>query len=146
VETHPAGDIRVKLISLGINRSESFASLEHLIRAKRYRFTLLVEILKFFGPTGGLTLATNSEAPAGAGIGGSSAMAVAICAALDRCTGAGRSKVDQVHISREAEAIVIHIPTGVQDHYAPAFGVAAAVKLVPGSERRIDIHVNLDEL
>jgi D-glycero-alpha-D-manno-heptose-7-phosphate kinase len=93
-----------------------------------------------------LTLTTNSEAPAGAGIGGSSAMAVAICAALDRCTGAGRSKVDWVHISRDAEAIVIHIPTGMQDHYPPAFGGAAAIELIPGGERRIEINVNLDEL
>jgi len=34
-------------------------------------------------------------------------MAVAICAALDRFTGAGKSKVDWIHISRDAEAIVI---------------------------------------
>jgi D-glycero-alpha-D-manno-heptose-7-phosphate kinase len=146
VETQPAGDDRIKLVSLDTNRSESFASLEHLIRARRYRLPLLAEILKFFRPQGGLTLTTNSEAPAGAGIGGSSAMAVAICAALDRCTGAGRSKVDWVHISRDAEAIVIHIPTGMQDHYPPAFGGAAAIELIPGGERRIEINVNLDEL
>jgi D-glycero-alpha-D-manno-heptose-7-phosphate kinase len=107
---------------------------------------LLAEIVKFFHPKGGFSLTTNSEAPAGAGIGGSSAMAVAICAALDRFTGAGRSKVDWVHISRDAEAIVIHIPTGMQDHYPPAFGGAAAIELIPGGERRIEINVNLDEL
>jgi D-glycero-alpha-D-manno-heptose-7-phosphate kinase len=146
VETQAAGDDRIKLVSLDTNRSESFASLDYLIRAKRYRLPLLAEILKFFRPQGGLTLTTNSEAPAGAGIGGSSAMAVAICAALDRCTGAGRSKVDWVHISRDAEAIVIHIPTGMQDHYPPAFGGAAAIELIPGGERRIEINVNLDEL
>ena len=73
-------------------------------------------------------------------------MAVAICAALDRCTGAGRSKVDWIHISRDAEAIVIHIPTGMQDHYPPAFGGAAAIELIPGGERRFEINVNLDEL
>jgi D-glycero-alpha-D-manno-heptose-7-phosphate kinase len=64
-------------------------------------------------------------------------MAVAICAALDRLTGAGRSKVDWIHISRDAEAIVIHIPTGMQDHYPPAFGGAAAIELIPGGERRL---------
>jgi len=37
-------------------------------------------------------------------------MAVAICAALDRFTGAGKSKVDWIHISRDAEAIVITSP------------------------------------
>ena len=146
IETHAAGDESIKLISLDTNRSESFASFAKLARTKRYRLPLLAEIVKFFHPPGGLTLTTNSEAPAGAGIGGSSAMAVAICAALDRCTGAGRSKVDWIHISRDAEAIVIHIPTGMQDHYPPAFGGAAAIELIPGGERRIEINVNLDEL
>jgi len=146
VETNPPGDESIKLISLDTNRSENFASFAKLVSAKRYRLPLLAEIVKFFRPPGGLTLTTNSEAPAGAGIGGSSAMAVAICAALDRCTGAGRSKVDWIHISRDAEAIVIHIPTGMQDHYPPAFGGAAAIELMPGGERRIEINVNLDEL
>jgi D-glycero-alpha-D-manno-heptose-7-phosphate kinase len=146
VETNSPGDESIKLISLDTNRSENFASFAKLVNAKRYRLPLLAEIVKFFRPPGGLTLTTNSEAPAGAGIGGSSAMAVAICAALDRCTGAGRSKVDWIHISRDAEAIVIHIPTGMQDHYPPAFGGAAAIELMPGGERRIEINVNLDEL
>lgn len=146
VETNPPGDERIKLVSLDTNKSESFASLEALFQAKRYRLPLLAEIVKFFHPKGGFSLTTNSEAPAGAGIGGSSAMAVAICAALDRFTGAGRSKVDWVHISRDAEAIVIHIPTGMQDHYPPAFGGAASIELIPGGERRIEINVNLDEL
>ena len=102
--------------------------------------------MKFFQPEGGFTLTTDSEAPAGAGIGGSSAMAVAICAALDRFTGAGKSKVDWIHISRDAEAVVIQVPTGMQDHYPPAFGGAAAIELIPGGERRIELRVNLDEL
>jgi len=73
-------------------------------------------------------------------------MAVAICAALDRFTGAGKSKVDWIHISRDAEGIVIRVPTGTQDHYPPAFGGAAAIELIPGGERRIELRVNLDEL
>src|SRR3974390_488852 len=146
IETHPAGDERIKLVSLDTNKAESFASLEHLWRAKHYRLPLLAEIVKFFKPQGGFSLTTNSEAPAGAGIGGSSAMAVAICAALDRFTGAGRSKVDWVHISRDAETTVIHIPTGMQDPHPPGVGGAAAIELMPGGERRIEINVNLDEL
>ena len=146
VETQPHGDERIKLVSLDTNRSENFHSLEHLFQTKRYRLPLLAEIVKFFRPQGGFSLTTNSEAPAGAGIGGSSAMAVAICAALDRFTGVGRSKVDWVHISRDAEAIVIQIPTGMQDHYPPAFGGAAAIELIPGGEHRVELNVNLDEL
>src|SRR5579864_9078942 len=144
IETN--GDKKIHLVSKDIKREESFASFAALVKAKRYRLPLLAEIVKFFEPQGGFTLTTDSEAPAGAGIGGSSAMAVAICAALDRFTGAGKSKVDWIHISRDAEAIVICVPTGTQDHYPPAFGGAAAIELPPGGEHRVELRVNLDEL
>src|SRR5690349_5603975 len=146
IQTHAPWDERIKLVSRDIKREESFASLSALLKTKRYRLPLLAEISKFFQPRGGFTLSTDSEAPAGAGIGGSSAMAVAICAALDRYTGAGKSKADWIHISRDAEAIVIHVPTGTQDHYPPAFGGAAAIELPPGGERRTELRVDLSEL
>src|SRR5437660_7928999 len=146
IETNDPDDSRIKLVSRDIKREESFASFAALVKAKRYRLPLLAEITKFFHPQGGFTLTTDSEAPAGAGIGGSSAMAVAICAALDRFTGAGKSKVDWIHISRDAEAIVIRAPTGTQDHYPPAFGGASAIHLEPGGERREEVGCDLDEL
>ena len=73
-------------------------------------------------------------------------MAVAICAALDRFTSAGKSKVDWIHISRDAEGIVIRVPTGTQDHYPPAFGGAAAIELPPGGERRVELRLDISEL
>jgi D-glycero-alpha-D-manno-heptose-7-phosphate kinase len=146
IETHAQGDNRIRLISRDTQREENFPSFEALVKGKRYRLPLLAEIVKFFRPQGGFTLTTDSEAPAGAGIGGSSAMAVAICAALDRYTGTGKSKADWIHISRDAEAIVIKVPTGTQDHYPPAFGGAAAIELPPGGERRTELRVDLSEL
>ena len=146
IDQHPQGDDRIKLVSRDTQLEESFDSFAALVKGKRYRLPLLAEITKFFQPEGGFTLTTDSEAPAGAGIGGSSAMAVAICAVLDRFTGAGKSKVDWIHISRDAEAIVINVPTGTQDHYPPAFGGAAAIELPPGGEHRVELRVNLDEL
>jgi len=146
IETNGPGDERIKLVSRDIKREESFASFAVLAKAKQYRLPLIAEIVKFFQPQGGFTLTTDSEAPAGAGIGGSSAMAVAICAVLDRFTGAGKSKVDWIYISRDAEGIVIRVPTGTQDHYPPAFGGAAAIELLPGCEHRVELRVNLVEL
>src|SRR5258708_132673 len=75
IETHPTGDQRIKLVSVDTSKSESFPSFAALVRAKHYRLPLLAEIVKFFRPEGGFTLTTNSEAPAGAGIGGSRAIA-----------------------------------------------------------------------
>jgi D-glycero-alpha-D-manno-heptose-7-phosphate kinase len=146
IDQHPPGDHRIQLISRDTEREESFNSFGALLEGKHYHLPLLAEIVKFFQPLGGFTLTTDSEAPAGAGIGGSSAMAVAICAALDRFTGAGKSKADWIHISRDAEAIVIRVPTGTQDHYPPAFGGAAAIELPPGGEHRTELRVDLSEL
>ncbi|HWQ02879.1 MAG TPA: GHMP kinase, partial [Candidatus Nitrosotenuis sp.] len=71
---------------------------------------------------------------------------VAICAALDRLTGAGLRPVDWIHLSRDAEASVIGVPTGTQDHYPPAFGGANAVLLRPGTESHEPLRVDLDAL
>jgi D-glycero-alpha-D-manno-heptose-7-phosphate kinase len=146
IEAAPAKSRRIVLVSSDTKRMEIFASLEALVRARRYKLPLLAHLVRFFRPSGGFTLTTDSEAPAGAGIGGSSAMAVAICAALDRLTGAGLRREDWIHISRDIEAIVIRVPTGTQDHYPPAFGGAAAIVLAPGGERREVLGCDLDEL
>lgn len=54
--------------------------------------------------------------------------------------------MDWIYISRDAEGIVIRVPTGTQDHYPPAFGGAAAIELLPGCEHRVELRVNLVEL
>jgi D-glycero-alpha-D-manno-heptose-7-phosphate kinase len=146
IEAAPESSARVVLASRDTNRKESFISFEALARARRYKLPLLAHLVRYFRPAGGFTLTTDSEAPAGAGIGGSSAMAVAICAALDRLTGAGLRREDWIHISRDIEAIVIRVPTGTQDHYPPAFGGAAAIALNPGGEQREALGCDLDEL
>ena len=146
IETVPEGSRRIVLVSRDTRRKESFASFDALCRARRYKLPLLAHLVRYFRPKVGFTLTTDSEAPAGAGIGGSSAMAVAICAALDRLTGAGLRREDWIHISRDIEAVVIRVPTGTQDHYPPAFGGAAAIILAPGGERREALDCDLDDL
>jgi D-glycero-alpha-D-manno-heptose-7-phosphate kinase len=146
IETAPENSRRIVLASRDIACKESFASFEALCRAPRYKLPLLAHLVRFFRPVCGFTLTTDSEAPAGAGIGGSSALAVALCAALDRLTGAGLRREDWIHISRDIEAIVIRVPTGTQDHYPPAFGGASAIVLAPGGERREALGCDLDEL
>jgi D-glycero-alpha-D-manno-heptose-7-phosphate kinase len=150
IETRPEAPSKaahaITLISTDTRRKESFPSLEALCRAPRYRLPLLAHLVRFFRPAHGFTLTTNSEVPAGAGLGGSSAMAVAICAALDRLTGAGRRLQDWIHISRDAEAIVIGVPTGTQDHYPAAFGGVSSIVLPPGGEHREALSCDVDAL
>jgi D-glycero-alpha-D-manno-heptose-7-phosphate kinase len=146
LESASSGSRRIALVSLDSGRREQFASLAALQRAKSYRLPLLAELVKVFRPRQGFTLTTSSQAPAGAGLGGSSAMAVAICAALDKFTGAGLKRENWIHISRDVEAVVIRVPTGTQDHYPPAFGGAMAIHLAAGGEWRESLACNLEEL
>jgi D-glycero-alpha-D-manno-heptose-7-phosphate kinase len=136
----------IVLRSLDTRRSERFSSFGCLADAASYRLPLLAHLVRCFNPEVGFTLTTNSEAPAGAGLGGSSALAVAICAALDKLTGSGFSRQQWIHLSRDVEAIVLGVPTGTQDHYPPAFGGAMAVILEPGGERHEALRVNPGDL
>ena len=133
LEVHP-GRKSIELASRDTKRAQSFASFAALESARNHRLPLLAHLVRHFRPKVGFSLSTNSEAPAGAGIGGSSAMAVALCAALDRLTNAGHNRLDWIAISRDIEAIVIKVPTGTQDHFPPAFGGAAAIHLEPGGK------------
>jgi D-glycero-alpha-D-manno-heptose-7-phosphate kinase len=141
---------RITLISRDTARRESFASLEALLREGNYKLPLLAHLAKLFceraRPRTGFTLATDSQAPAGAGLGGSSAMALAICAALDRFTGARLDRQDWIHTSRDVEAIVIGVPTGTQDHYPAAFGGISAIHLQSGGEWREALPVRVEEV
>jgi D-glycero-alpha-D-manno-heptose-7-phosphate kinase len=146
VETLGRGGGRIEFYSRDTGRRETFASLAHLERARRFRLPLLARLVRFFAPRGGLRLTSDSEAPAGAGLGGSSAMAVAVCAALDRLTHARLGRAGWIHLSRDVEACVIRAPTGTQDHYPAAFGGASVIRLEPGGERRELLRTDLDEL
>jgi D-glycero-alpha-D-manno-heptose-7-phosphate kinase len=140
------GSGTITLRSVDTRREERFPSLVGLSRARSYRLPLLARLVKVFHPCRGFTLTTDSEAPAGAGIGGSSAMAVAICAALARLTKANPNRKEWIRLSRDVEAIVLGVPTGTQDHYPAAFGGVMAVVLEAGGERREALQVDPEEL
>src|SRR2546428_11058528 len=69
IETQSKGR-GIHLVSRDTKRQEAFPSLAALERARRYRLPLLAHLVRFFRPRMGLTLTTDSQAPAGAGIGG----------------------------------------------------------------------------
>jgi D-glycero-alpha-D-manno-heptose-7-phosphate kinase len=107
--------------------------------------SLLARLLLFFQARG-LTLTTRAESPAGAGIAGSSALNVAVAAALARFTGVTYEPEALLQVAMNVEAQAINVPTGVQD-YRPAFyGGVAAVELGAGGVTRVAIDVDPHEL
>jgi D-glycero-alpha-D-manno-heptose-7-phosphate kinase len=73
-------------------------------------------------------------------------MAVAMSAAFSRLAGRPSRRKEWIHISRDAEAMVIQVPTGTQDHYPAAFGGVNAIHLEPGGERREPLACDIEAL
>jgi D-glycero-alpha-D-manno-heptose-7-phosphate kinase len=123
-------DRRVVLVSGDTGQREDFPTVEGMRERTRYRLPLLAELVSHFAPTRGVTLTTWSEVPAGAGLGGSSALAVAVCAALGR--GRRVKAAGWIPLARDIEARILGVPTGEQDHYPALCGGIGAIHLEPG--------------
>ncbi|PYT12639.1 MAG: GHMP kinase [Acidobacteria bacterium] len=66
-------------------------------------------------------ISTDCQAPAGSGLGGSSALGIALAKALDRYTERRLDDAALLSLTRSIETQVLRIPTGEQD-YHPALG------------------------
>jgi len=109
------------------------------------RLPLLARLVHHFD-AGGLELRTHSGSPVGAGIGGSSAMNVAVAAGLAAWTDQPLGVDQLLTLTMNLEAQVIGVPTGVQDYRPAYFGGVSAVELGVSAVRRVALNVDLDEL
>ncbi|MEE8200552.1 MAG: hypothetical protein V3R29_05210 [Candidatus Acidoferrales bacterium] len=147
-------DRRLVLVSGDTNQREEFSSLGALMKKKRSRLPLLAELVGTFARRGGssslsrsgLTIVTWSEVPPGSGLGGSSALAIAVIAALERFTQTRLPVVDWIPLARDIEVRLIGVPTGEQDHYPAVYGGASAIHLEPVRTWREELKVDLKAL
>jgi D-glycero-alpha-D-manno-heptose-7-phosphate kinase len=139
-------DSQIVLRSRDLGGEEVFADFEALRSAKRYKLPLLAYLVKFFAPPAGINLSTDSEAPAGAGISGSSTLIIAIASALNKLTGAGY-RIEKIReIAQNIEAQIIRVPTGAQDYYPAMYGGVSAIELSPLGIVRKAIPLDLSDL
>src|SRR5262245_64516383 len=88
----------------------------------------LLSLLAHFFEARGVTLTTTSESPAGAGIAGSSALNVAVCAAFAQWAGRHFEPEALLQLAMNIEAQVIAVPTGLQDYRPALYGGIAALE------------------
>lgn len=138
-------DRRLVLVSEDQQIRETYASLADLA-ARKSALPLLRELVLFFAPPRGLTIRTASEVPAGAGLGGSSALNIALCGALARVTGKRYSRAQILEIAKNVEAIVIRVPTGWQDYFPALYGGANAVHLGRDGVKREPLPLSFADL
>jgi D-glycero-alpha-D-manno-heptose-7-phosphate kinase len=109
------------------------------------RLPLVARLVRHFGARG-VHVRTTSDSPVGAGIAGSSAMIVAVGAALAAWTDRTLTGDELLALAMNIEAQVIGVPTGVQD-YRPAFhGGVSAVELGIGGVVRVGLDVDATAL
>lgn len=106
---------------------------------------LVLRLLQFFRPDP-VTVITRSRSPLGAGIAGSSALNVALCAALARYTNYNHTPEALMTIALNLEARVIGVPTGAQDYRPAMYGGIAAIEMGPAGVTRHALDVPLADL
>jgi D-glycero-alpha-D-manno-heptose-7-phosphate kinase len=95
-----------------------------------------------------VTIRTLARSPAGAGIGGSSALGIALAGALDTwakghapdLAKGGENLIAQV---RDVETTIIQVPAGMQDYYASTFGGLQCLRWNPGATSRRSLGTDL---
>jgi D-glycero-alpha-D-manno-heptose-7-phosphate kinase len=140
----PRSDRRIVLRSVDGRESAEFEDVSSLASSRR--LTLLAKLVYFFAPPSGLEMTTESSAPPGAGLAGSSALNIAICAGLNRLCGEKYDLESLIRIAKNVEAQVIAVPTGEQDYYPAAYGGLQAIHFSPAGVRREEIRTDLERL
>lgn len=133
----------VELRSIDTNRRMSAARWQDL--DPRGELPLLALMARHY-ELANATLVTRGESPAGAGIAGSSALAIAACGALARWTGAPNDDERLLQTAMNIECQTIRVPTGVQDYRPALYGGIAAIDLRTDAIRRVPIAVAPHEL
>lgn len=88
-----------------------------------------------------------SQSPRGGGLGGSSALAIALIAAVEAFLGREPSSAAaRARLARDLEARLMSLPTGMQDHYPGLLGGALEIRMEPGGEVVRRLAVDLEVL
>ncbi len=136
LECEPSGTPSVRISSVDLSKSQEFSWEEILDEHTRAipELDLPVRLLRYFGKLHSnpralsLEIRTEAKSPAGAGLGGSSALSISIIGALWKWMNP-RTPLDLerdgeflISLTRDVESQVLYGPAGLQDYYGAAFG------------------------
>lgn len=141
IETRNDQRIILESRDRNIGFETTVGQIEELARDEQ--LALVSKMVHFFRPNQGFHLIANSEAPAGAGISGSSALAIALIGALNRLVGNRYDQRKFITIAANIETTVINVPAGFQDYYPAFYGSTSCIHFrADGIERE---HLGIDE-
>jgi D-glycero-alpha-D-manno-heptose-7-phosphate kinase len=144
IKTRDDGRIVLESRDRKIAFETELAAIEDLVREERLE--LISKLVHFFKPTTGFHLTANSEAPAGAGMGGSSALAIACIGALNRLVGNRYDERKFITIAANIETTVIRVPAGFQDYYPAQYGSTSCLHFRPDGIAREALRIDEKKL
>ena len=144
IETNDDGRIVLESRDRKVSFETHVSALEDLLHEERLE--LVSKLVHFFKPTTGFHLVAEANVPAGAGLGGSSALAIACIGALNRLVGNRYEQRKFVTIAANVESTVIKVPAGFQDYYPPLFGSVSCVHFRADGIVREKLDINIEEL
>ena len=141
IETRADDRIILESRDRGVRLETTLDCIDELARDEKLE--MVSKMVHFFQPEVGFHLTAHSEAPAGAGISGSSALAIALIGGLNRLVGNRYEERQFIGIAANIETTVIKVPAGLQDYYPAFYGSVSCVHLDPdGVDRE---HLAIDE-
>lgn len=144
IETNDDGRIVLESRDRKVSFETHLSAIEDLLQEERLE--LVSKLVHFFKPTTGFHLVAEANVPAGAGLGGSSALAIACIGALNRLVGNRYEERKFVTLAANIESTVIKVPAGFQDYYPPMFGGVSCVHFKADGIEREKLDINTDEL
>src|SRR5688572_15657888 len=144
IETHDDDRIVLESLDRGVKFETTLGRIESL--RDEPRLELLSKLVYFFRPETGFTMTTESEAPAGAGLAGSSTLNIACIGALNKLVGDRYSSDRFIAIAAAVECQVIRVPTGYQDYYSAQYGGASSIHFGPAGMEREAIEIDIATL
>jgi D-glycero-alpha-D-manno-heptose-7-phosphate kinase len=144
IETRDDGRIVLESRDRKVSFETGLEDIEDLIREERLE--LISKLVHFFKPTTGFHLTAYSEAPAGAGLAGSSALNIACIGALNRLVGNRYQERKLVTIAANIETTVIRVPAGFQDYYSALYGGTSSIHFRADGIEREALQIDVETL
>ncbi|HLL14240.1 MAG TPA: hypothetical protein VK388_04110 [Pyrinomonadaceae bacterium] len=144
IETRDDGRIILESRDRGVSFETDLAGVAALVHEERLE--LISKLVHFFKPETGFNLIAESQAPAGAGLGGSSALSIACIGALNRLVGNRYEERRFITIAANVETTVIRVPAGFQDYYGAFYGGANCIHFRADGIEREELPVDSAEL
>ena len=142
-------DARIVLRSQDLGREEVYPSLSALRDALAdgtCRLALLGLVVKHARPATGLVVETDATSPPGAGLGGSSALLVALLGAVAKAHDGAFDARTHIRLARDIETALLRTPSGFQDYYPPTFGGCLSLRRRMGGIDVEPLDMDLDAL